>query len=356
MLDPLYRAVANGMEAIHSAISPVVGEKTFASWALSIVILVMGVRLLLVPAFVKSIKSQRQMALMQPKIAELRNKHKDDKQKLNEEMMKLQKEHGNPLLGCLPMLIQIPLFLSLFRVMSHIKPVSYNSKISDAAHQICPQGTATFCYQSAYGISAHVVQNIANAKAFGVSISAAFASPTKLLDFLGANGVAVKIVAAALIVLMTATTYITTLQSFRRNPTPTEPTQQQVQKLMLYLGPGFLFLFGFNFPIGVLLYWMTTNLWSLGQQHLIFKKMGPTPVPVAPGTVPTGPPPKKQLSESNPNVSNGSAAPGAGKKPASIKGRKSRSVGELPMNFGNVVGPDAPAYRQRTVSKKKKKR
>ena len=352
MFSKLYNLVARIMVEIHSGISPIFGEKSFASWALAIVFLVMGVRLLLVPAFVKSIKSQRQMALMQPKVAELRKKYKDDKQTLNQELMKLQQEHGNPLLGCLPLLIQIPLFLSLFRVMNSFRPIELKS--ADAASKaavnvaaktstwICPNGTNLhdFCYKPAHGLKADVVQNIANAKAFGVSISAAFTSPHKLLSFLHANGTAVKIATVLLIVLMTASTYVTQLQTMRRNPAPTEPSQAQIQKLLLYLGPGFLFLFGFNFPVGVLLYWLTTNVWSLVQQHVVMSRM-PAILPAGPA-VPTGPPPKANQATTTPAADT--------VKPEKRNKRKGSTAQPTP-------APQAqPVYRQRTTQKKRKKR
>lgn len=376
MLGDLYNLVARTVEFIHRGLGPIFGQESFASWALSIVLLVMGVRLLLVPAFIKQIKSQRQMALMQPKIAELRKKYGNDKQQLNQEMMKLQQEHGNPLLGCLPMLIQIPLFLALFRVMNGMTATQLKTQalvtkatelsaagVGKSSQWICPDGTAlnSYCYKPSHSLAADIVQNIANAKAFGVSISAAFMSPSSLLDFLNANGTAVKITTALLIVTMTASTYLSTSRSFKRNPAPTEPTQIQMQKLMLYLGPGFLFLFGFNFPVGVLLYWLTTNLWTLGQQEVIFRKMGPNPVVGAPGSTPTGPPPKKSLLAQAQAQAQAQAAQKASSTNASASTttasgskRKSKSVGEMPVSFGNVVQP--PVYRQRTVQKKKKKR
>lgn len=340
MLNSFYKAVAKSMEAIHTAIGPVLGEKSFASWALSIVLLVMGLRLLLVPIFVKSIKSQRQMALMQPKVAELRKKYKDDKATLNSELMKLQQEHGNPLLGCLPLVVQIPVFLSLYHVMRDLKPsfIGANGKVPTGAIGCLPSGTGQYCYKAAHGLSALTVENISNAKAFGVSISAAFTSPHNLLVFLHANTAAVRVSTVLLGIIMTATTFLTQHQTMKKNPPPADPSQAQIQKMMLYGGPALLFLFSFRSPLGVELYWVTTNLWTLGQQHIVLKRMGPAPVVTAPGTTPTGPPPKPNLV-----------------KQATTKAAITTTP-TTPGQYGNVVGPGNPVYRQRTTQNKKKKR
>ena len=113
MLNPLYNIVGKTIGFFHGAIfSHIFGYNSFFAWALSIVLLTMVVRLILFPLFVKQIKSQRTMQVMQPRIKEIREKYKHDKQKMNEELMALQKEHGNPLLGCLPIFAQIPLFIA----------------------------------------------------------------------------------------------------------------------------------------------------------------------------------------------------------------------------------------------------
>jgi YidC/Oxa1 family membrane protein insertase len=358
VLDPLYRLIASAMNGIHTGIGPIFGEKTFASWVLSIMLLVIGVRLLLVPAMLKAAKSQRQMAAMQPKIAELRKKYGNDKQRLNEEMMKLQQEHGNPLLGCLPMLIQIPLFISVYGVMRSVVPSYYSATatipstargVDAAGHltNVCNPGN--YCFVPKHGLSAQTIHDIANAKAFNVSVSAAFSSPHSLLTFLHSHGGAVKAMAVVIILLASATTFLSMRQSNKRTPMSADPTQAQVQKLMIYLAPAGILLIGFKLPVGSLFYFLTTNVFTMVQQHFMFKKMGPMPVAATPGTTPTGPPPKRQAAVVNPSASNGSTATA---KP----GRKSKSVGDVPLSFGNVVGPPQPVYRQRTTQKKRKKR
>jgi YidC/Oxa1 family membrane protein insertase len=273
VLDPLYRLVARGIVVFHNVLAPVFGTNSFLSYALAIVLIVMLVRLLIVPLFVRSVKAQRTMQMLQPHIKEIREKYKNDRQQMNQKIMELQKEHGNPLLGCLPLVLQIPLFISLFHVFRAIAPTS--------------GGPGGYHFKAASGLSLEEVQSIATAKLGGVSLAAAFTNPAKELAFLSANGAAVKITCVVLIIVMSLTTFITQKQIMARNG-PADPQQQMIQRVLLYASPLFLAVFGFNFPIAVLIYWLTTNAWSMGQQHFIIKRMPPlvinksgTPAPAA---------------------------------------------------------------------------
>src|SRR6195952_258662 len=248
------------MALFHAGLAPIFGANSFMSYALAIVLLVMLVRLCIVPLFVRSVKAQRTMQMLQPHIKEIREKYKNDRQQMNAKIMELQKEHGNPLLGCLPLLLQIPLFISLFHVFRAIAPTS--------------NGHGGYYFKAAAGLSVEEVQSIATAKLGGVSLAAAFTNPAKEISFLAANGVAVKITCVILIIIMSLTTFITQKQIMARNG-PADPQQQMIQRVLLYASPLFLAVFGFNFPIAVLLYWFTTNLWSMGQQHFIIKRMPP---------------------------------------------------------------------------------
>jgi YidC/Oxa1 family membrane protein insertase len=260
VLDPLYRLVARGIVVFSDGLAPIFGQNSFLSYALAIVLIVMLVRLCIVPLFVRSVKAQRTMQMLQPHIKEIREKYKNDRQQMNQKIMELQKEHGNPLLGCLPLVLQIPLFISLFHVFRAIAPTS--------------NGHGGYYFKAAAGLSVEEVQSIATAKLGGVSLAAAFTNPAKELAFLAANGAAVKITCVVMIIIMSLTTFITQKQIMARNG-PTDPQQQMIQRVLLYASPLFLAVFGFNFPIAVLLYWLTTNLWSMGQQHFIIKRMPP---------------------------------------------------------------------------------
>ncbi len=262
MLDPLYKLVARGIVVFHDALAPVFGQNSFLSYALAIVLIVMIVRLLIFPLFIRSVKAQRSMQLMQPRMKEIREKYKNDKPQMNQELMALQKEHGNPLLGCLPLVLQIPLFISLFHVFNKLAPRT---------------GSRGLDFYGTSGLTRLEVEHIATAKLGGVSLASAFTSSKSAIALLGTGQGAVRVVAVVLILLMSATTFVTQKQIMSRGG-PVDPQQQQIQRIMLYGSPIMLAVFGFRFPVAVLLYWLTTNLWSMGQQYFIIRKMGPGPV------------------------------------------------------------------------------
>ncbi|MGZ4619888.1 MAG: membrane protein insertase YidC, partial [Frankiaceae bacterium] len=286
MLNPLYNIVGKTIGFFHGAIfSHIFGYNSFFAWALSIVLLTMVVRLILFPLFVKQIKSQRTMQVMQPRIKEIREKYKHDKQKMNEELMALQKEHGNPLLGCLPIFAQIPLFIALFHVLRALQPRHIDPATLAQYH--CPgtfkniSGTGYILVETS-GLDCKQVTSFANAKLFDVSLSASFRSPASLLQYLDISGTAVKIFAGVLIVLMCTTTFLTQKQIIGRQG-PVDAQQRMQQRIILYLIPAGLLFSGTLFPLGVLLYWLTTNLWSMGQQFFVLKRMPPPGVAMTKG-------------------------------------------------------------------------
>ena len=250
ILSPLYYAVSFVIKAIHTLLSPIFGASSGVSWSLAIVGLVVLIRIILIPLFVKQIKSQRALQALQPKMKELQKKHKDDRQKQSEELMKLYKEHNtNPLASCFPILAQAPIFFALFRVLNGIGKTPPH----------------------AYGVLTLAdVKNAASAHFFGAPISA---------TFLGSNVTTVKIVTVILIIMMSATTFLTQRQlmvkgmpaaSLENNP------MVQQQKILLYVFPLIFAVSGVNFPVGVLIYWLTTNLWTMGQQLYVIRR-NPTP-------------------------------------------------------------------------------
>jgi YidC/Oxa1 family membrane protein insertase len=281
-LDPLYKAVAFLIVHIHSGLAPIFGANSGASWALSIVLLTIAMRLVLFPVFVKQIRNQRAMQTLQPKMKELQAKYKNDKEKLNQEMMAMWKEAGaNPLSGCLPLLLQIPIFVSLFHTLREIKPIKG-----------CTNADSISCYKGAPGFNAAHIYSAAHAKIFSVPISASFTSSVSYLHALGGSQVATRILCLLLTVLMGATTFITQRQLMARSGPAATSQMAQQQKIMLYLFPLIFLLYGFKFPIGVLLYWLTTNVWSMVQQRFVIRRMEP----VAAGgpttaELPAGPPP-----------------------------------------------------------------
>ena len=248
ILDPLYSIVSGVMITFHKLLSPIFGKDSGVTWSLSIVGLVILIRIILIPLFVKQIKSQRALTALQPKMKEIQQRYKDDRQKQSEEMMKLYKEHKtNPLASCFPILAQAPIFFALFTVLNgiaHDKPHGY--------------------LKGEYLISA------AKAKFFGAPISE---------TFLGSSNGTVKIVTVFLIALMSATTFTTQRQLMLKGmPKMDEKNNMmlQQQKIMLYLFPLIFAVSGVNFPVGVLIYWSTTNFWTWGQQFYVIKR-NPTP-------------------------------------------------------------------------------
>jgi YidC/Oxa1 family membrane protein insertase len=273
ILDPLYHLVAILLTGIHSGIVHVVHDQGW-SWALSIVVLTMGMRLLLFPVFVKQIRSQRAMQAMQPKMKELKEKYGNDKEKLNQEMMAMWKEAGtNPLSGCLPLLLQIPLFIALFHTLREIK-----------AKPGCDPNLLR-CYNPVPGFSASELYSAAHAKIFDVPIPASFFSSTSYLHALNASQINTRILCIALTILMGASTFITQRQLMSQNTGNAQMAQQQ--KIMLYIFPVLFLFYGFKFPVGVLLYWLTTNAWSMVQQRVVIKRM--EPAPAGPAITPAGP-------------------------------------------------------------------
>ncbi|SDM83663.1 YidC/Oxa1 family membrane protein insertase [Geodermatophilus siccatus] len=261
MLDWLYTAISWVLARWHSLWSLVFDDPEAGTglsglaWALSIVFLVVTVRVILFPLFVKQVKSQRAMQELQPEITRLRKQYGSDRQGFAVAMQKLQKERNvSPLAGCLPILPQIPIFLSLFHVLRRLAPNA----------------------QGLYGWDEPLTNEAAVAPFFGAPISSSFsmsgAKEQAILEV--ASYANIRVVAFVLILIMSLTTFFTQKQIMRRSG-PVEGQAAMVQKMLLYVMPIGLFVSGFIFPIGVLLYWFTNNLWTLGQQFFILRKMPP---------------------------------------------------------------------------------
>ena len=262
MLDSLSTLVATVLEQIHNGLSTFLPDSGGWAWGLSIVLLTITVRLLILPLAIKQVRNMRHMQELAPKVKALQAEHKDDREKLQIELMKLYKDSGtNPVAGCLPMLLQLPIFFALFRVMNEFRP------------HFAADGTGTFTPK--FGLSSELLEQGAHAKVFGAPISAAFTSSSQLLHQLDGTATTVKIVATLMIVVMGLTSFLSARQMMARSTGQLDPQQAQVQKIMLYVFPLSFGVFGFGFPIGVLLYWLTTNLWSIGQQRVLMARMGP---------------------------------------------------------------------------------
>ena len=244
IMTPLYYAVSAVMLAWHWVFSTFLPEDSGLTWILSIVGLTLVIRAALIPLFVKQIKSSRNMALLQPQVRELQKKYKHDRERLAQETMKLYKDAGtNPFASCLPLLLQMPIFFALFRL------------IDQAARNNTAHGFLTD----------DLARNFGGAELFGIPIAG---------TFLSGDGAAVMGLAAVLVVAMTATTFLTQRQLMSKNMPPealTGPYAQQ-QKLLLYVLPVVFAVGGVAFPIGVLFYWTTSNLWTMGQQFYVIRR------------------------------------------------------------------------------------
>jgi YidC/Oxa1 family membrane protein insertase len=256
IMTPLYWVVSGILVLFHSLWSPLLGADSGWTWALSIVSLTIVIRVALIPLFVKQIKSSRAMQLLQPKVRELQKKYGHDREKLGQETMKLYKEHNaNPLASCLPLLLQSPIFIALFRVL-------------DGAARLGPDGLP-IARGHWLAVNPDLLLSLNSATLLGARISDTFIK----VGF--ANGItSVHIVTLVLIIAMTATLFVTQLQLMRKNMPAdalTGPFAQQ-QKIMLYLFPLIFAIGGINFPVGVLIYWFASNLWTMGQQFYVIRR------------------------------------------------------------------------------------
>jgi len=254
-LTPLYDAVAWVIMRLHAGLGAIFGDSSGAAWALSIVVLVVLMRLLLVPLFIKQMHATRKMTALAPQVAELKKKYKNDRQKLNEETMKLYKENGaNPLAGCLPVVAQLPVFFALFGVLRAIAED-----------------------QPSYGLTPAVVHSAQHAQIFGVVTVADRLLTSIFPPTFSSIGTSQKVVILLTVVVSAATTFMTVRQSMKRGMTPQmDPNNPMAssQKMMQYIVPVFA-LSGLYWQYGLVLYWVTTNLWTLGQQYVLFKRFPP---------------------------------------------------------------------------------
>lgn len=271
MLDFLYYPIAFVLKAWHALWSTMLDPASGAAWVLSIMFLVFTLRILLFPIFVKMIKGQRAMQELQPEIAKLKEEFGKDRQAMSEAMMKLQKERGvNPLASCLPMLVQAPVFIALLHVLRRLGP----DKVG------------------LYSWNDALTQQAAVARVFGAPISSHFGSlfsgkflggtdnnAALIAALPGTTMTNIRWVTGVLIVVMCTTQFFSTRQLMKRSAASGQPAangqMQMVQKLMLYGAPVMLLFSGTIFPLGVLVYWFVNNLWTIGQQFWVLKRMPP---------------------------------------------------------------------------------
>lgn len=228
------------------------------TWALAIVGLVVTIRVLLIPLFVKQIKASRAMQVIAPDLKAIQAKYKNKKDQASREAMSREtmalysKHKTNPFASCLPMLVQAPIFFALFRVLN------WRTK---------PEEDGT--YEGIAMLTPELAEQMHDATIFGAQLSE---------TFLTSQGAAAKVVSAILIVMMVGSTFTTQRQLTRKNmpASALEGPMAQQQKILMYALPFIFVITGPNFPVGVLIYWTTTNLWTMGQQFYVIRA-NPTP-------------------------------------------------------------------------------
>ena len=254
LLWPIKWLIELILVSFHTGFSAIgLGFDSGASWVLSIVGLVLVVRAALIPVFVRQIKSQRNMMLVQPELMKLQKKYKgkndrESREKFAREQMDLYKRTGSsPFSSCLPLLLQMPIFMGLFFVLN------------DAQRNNAGVGL----------LDADLALSFSQAEMFGAMLSD---------TFFGSDAVNVKIIAGIMIVLMSASQFITQKQIMTKNQNPDVQNSQfmQTQKILLYVLPLVFLVSGLTFPLGVMTYWLVSNFWTMGQQFVVIRNM-PTP-------------------------------------------------------------------------------
>ena len=261
LLMPLKVAEAWVMVTIHKLLVAIgMSDGPGPAWVLSIVGLTVAVRVLIMPLFVKQIRSSRGMQAMQPELRALQNKYKGKKdpasqERMREEMMALYRKHGtNPLSSCLPLLIQMPIFFALFRVLARLQEIANSA---GSAHPV-------------------KIGPLTPALAADVQASSLFGAPLSS-SFMNGGSATVKIVTMVLIVLMTATQFYTmhqlTMKNMPKSVTESDNPVMRSQRMMMYGMPLIFFITGPQFQVGVLIYWLVSNLWTMGQQWWTIRNM-----------------------------------------------------------------------------------
>ena len=261
LLWPLKVAVAWVMVTIHKALV-LIGfpDGPGVAWVLSIIGLTIVVRLLIMPLFVKQIRASRGMQLLQPELQALQAKYKgktkdpESRQRMNEEMMALYRKHGtNPMASCLPILVQMPIFFALFRVLASLGAVA----------------TGGYGRPSIGPLTMELAKQVQASSVFGASLSSSFVH--------SGDNTQVKIVTVAMIIIMSVTQWYTMAQLSMKNMSAESMNSDnpmiRSQRMMMYVMPVIFAVSGVNFQIGVLVYWVVSNLWTMGQQFFTIRNM-----------------------------------------------------------------------------------
>ncbi|GAA4550555.1 membrane protein insertase YidC [Amycolatopsis samaneae] len=261
MLDFIYYPVSFILWCWHKVFGFVFGEATAISWILGIIFLTFTVRGIMFKPMVNQVRSMKRMQDFAPEMKKIQKKYANDRQRQAMEMQKLQKEHGvNPLGSCLPMLLQIPVFIGLnwvLRAFSHM-PADGSPKTEN------------------YFFSQHDVESYNQAKLFGVKLGEAIHNGVTAIGGSGASGWHWNVapVAIPLMIVAGIATHLTARHSVsRQNPESATPQTAIMNKLTMYIFPLGVIVFGALFPLGLLFYWLANNGWTLMQQRVVYTKI-----------------------------------------------------------------------------------
>jgi YidC/Oxa1 family membrane protein insertase len=268
----IFQALLNSIGWVLAEIYDVIGN-----YGLSIIVLTIIIRVVLLPLGIKQIKSMGAMQSIQPKIKEIQKKYKGNKQKAQEETMKLYKEAGvNPLGGCLPLLLQFPILIAMYAVIrapvpnAAYDPANPNPNVPEFVNNHLPVDSQLY----------HDVTTDTNMDFLGMDLLCSASQAGKQVDVPNSEGEPSgliydcgtsnvdKIPYFALLVVMIGTTFFQQRQMQRASPPGAASSQQQaIMKIM----PIMFGIFGYAFPAGLTLYWTVSNFWQIGQQYALLK-------------------------------------------------------------------------------------
>ncbi|RCW47230.1 YidC/Oxa1 family membrane protein insertase [Halopolyspora algeriensis] len=254
MLDFINDPVSAILWFWHTVFGYVLDPSSGYAWTLSVVFLVFSVRALLFKPFVHQVRSMKKMQEFAPRVRELQDKYGNDRQRMAQEMQKLQAEQGfNPLGGCLPMLVQVPVFIGLFQVLNGFKPDAASNFVFDRAD----------------------VVSFVEADLFGANLANTISQPSRMLADFGTDRMSMILVGVPLMIAAAVATHFTARHSIQRQA-PEQGSNSQtalVNRMTLWLFPMFALIAGPFLPLAILLYWLANNVWTLAQQRIVFSRI-----------------------------------------------------------------------------------
>ncbi|MGI8309222.1 membrane protein insertase YidC [Saccharopolyspora hattusasensis] len=254
MLDFIYYPVSAILWFWHKVFGFVLDPASGYAWALAVIFLVFTLRALLFKPFVHQVRSMKKMQEFAPQIRALQAKYGDDRQKLAAEMQKMQAEQGfNPISGCLPMLVQVPVFIGLFHVLNGFKPGA----------------------PSNYIFNADDVASFVAADLFGAKLSNTISQTPEVLATFGTDRVEMMLVGVPLMIAAAIATHFTARHSVQRQTADAAANPQTaiMNRMTLWIFPMFAIIGGPFLPLAILIYWLANNFWTLGQQRVVYRRI-----------------------------------------------------------------------------------